>query len=143
MTWRFTSGRAQERPGAEPAVLRCSFCRKGQDEVQRLIAGPDVFICDECLNVCNDIVAADRVPIAPEGSASVFTPTDEADSESILPCSLCGMQTIAGERLVVLSRGILCAGCIGEFEAALEQHRIARGRENVGDGEITNRPNEV
>ncbi len=34
----------------------CSFCGKGQDEVEKLIAGPDVFICDECIELCNEIV---------------------------------------------------------------------------------------
>jgi ATP-dependent Clp protease ATP-binding subunit ClpX len=33
----------------------CSFCGKDQDEVRRLIAGPYVYICDECIDVCNDI----------------------------------------------------------------------------------------
>lgn len=36
---------------------RCSFCGKSQDEVDKLIAGPDVFICDECIGLCNEIVA--------------------------------------------------------------------------------------
>nr|MDJ0623478.1 ClpX C4-type zinc finger protein [Desulfocapsaceae bacterium] len=34
----------------------CSFCGKNQDEVNKLIAGPDVFICDECIDLCNEIV---------------------------------------------------------------------------------------
>ncbi|HID97284.1 MAG TPA: ATP-dependent Clp protease ATP-binding subunit ClpX [Thermodesulfobacteriaceae bacterium] len=37
--------------------LHCSFCGKSQDEVKKLIAGPDVYICDECIELCNDIVA--------------------------------------------------------------------------------------
>lgn len=36
--------------------LRCSFCGKNQDEVKRLIAGPTVYICDECIDLCNDII---------------------------------------------------------------------------------------
>ncbi len=38
----------------------CSFCGKGQDEVRKLIAGPAVYICDECIDLCNDIVKEDR-----------------------------------------------------------------------------------
>ena len=34
----------------------CSFCGKNQDEVNKLIAGPDVYICDECIDLCNEIV---------------------------------------------------------------------------------------
>lgn len=36
--------------------LRCSFCGKGQDEVKKLIAGPAVYICDECIELCNEII---------------------------------------------------------------------------------------
>jgi ATP-dependent Clp protease ATP-binding subunit ClpX len=38
-------------------VLRCSFCGKSQDEVRKLIAGPTVYICDECIELCNEIIA--------------------------------------------------------------------------------------
>ena len=41
--------------------LRCSFCNKSQKEVQKLIAGPTVFICDECVDICIDIIAEDRL----------------------------------------------------------------------------------
>jgi len=41
-------------------ILRCSFCNKDQNDVRKLIAGPTVFICDECVDVCNDIVADDN-----------------------------------------------------------------------------------
>ena len=48
-------------------VLYCSFCGKSQHEVKKLIAGPSVFICDECIELCNDIIR-DEVP-ADTGSA--------------------------------------------------------------------------
>ncbi len=41
-------------------ILRCSFCNKDQNDVLKLIAGPTVFICDECVEVCNDIIADDN-----------------------------------------------------------------------------------
>src|SRR6266699_3804658 len=41
------------------AQLRCSFCGKGREEVRKLIAGPTVYICDECVDLCNDIIAED------------------------------------------------------------------------------------
>ena len=37
-------------------LLYCSFCGKSQHEVRKLIAGPSVFICDECVDLCNDII---------------------------------------------------------------------------------------
>jgi ATP-dependent Clp protease ATP-binding subunit ClpX len=47
--------------------LCCSFCGKNQDEVQRLIAGPDVYICDECVSLCNEIIAQESVSEEAEG----------------------------------------------------------------------------
>ena len=44
----------------ESDPLRCSFCNKDQNDVRKLIAGPTVFICDECVDVCNDIIADDN-----------------------------------------------------------------------------------
>ncbi|MGZ3770849.1 MAG: ATP-dependent Clp protease ATP-binding subunit ClpX [Bdellovibrio sp.] len=41
-------------------TLRCSFCGKGQKEVKKLIAGPGVYICDECIDLCNDIIDEEK-----------------------------------------------------------------------------------
>jgi hypothetical protein len=41
----------------DDANLACSFCGKSQREVKKLIAGPTVYICDECIELCNDIIA--------------------------------------------------------------------------------------
>jgi len=49
-----------KRNGGDTEILRCSFCNKDQNDVRKLIAGPTVFICDECVDVCNDIIADDR-----------------------------------------------------------------------------------
>jgi ATP-dependent Clp protease ATP-binding subunit ClpX len=43
--------------GSYGTVLHCSFCGKSQDEVRKLIAGPTVYICDECIELCNEIIA--------------------------------------------------------------------------------------
>jgi ATP-dependent Clp protease ATP-binding subunit ClpX len=43
--------------GNAGTVLHCSFCGKSQDEVRKLIAGPTVYICDECIELCNEIIA--------------------------------------------------------------------------------------
>ncbi|MBB1089073.1 ATP-dependent Clp protease ATP-binding subunit ClpX [Lysobacter sp. SG-8] len=51
---------SDDRQGRTPAdsnkILYCSFCGKSQHEVRKLIAGPSVFICDECVELCNDII---------------------------------------------------------------------------------------
>ncbi|MBI4822706.1 MAG: ATP-dependent Clp protease ATP-binding subunit ClpX [Nitrospirae bacterium] len=41
----------------EGSSFKCSFCGRGQDEVKKLIAGPTVYICDECIGLCNEIIA--------------------------------------------------------------------------------------
>ncbi len=41
----------------DSGYLTCSFCKKSQDEVRKLVAGPMVYICDECIELCNDIIA--------------------------------------------------------------------------------------
>ena len=46
--------------------LRCSFCAKPQESVRKLIAGPLVFICDECVQVCVDIIKDDERLAGPE-----------------------------------------------------------------------------
>lgn len=43
----------------EKKQLRCSFCGKSQDEVRRLVAGPGVYICDECIELCSEIISED------------------------------------------------------------------------------------
>jgi ATP-dependent Clp protease ATP-binding subunit ClpX len=58
--------------------LYCSFCGKSQHEVKKLIAGPSVFICDECIDLCNDIIR-DELPateIAKETKNGLPTPLD-------------------------------------------------------------------
>jgi len=45
-----------ERKSPEGKILYCSFCGKSQHEVRKLIAGPSVYICDECVELCNDII---------------------------------------------------------------------------------------
>ncbi|MCB1051743.1 MAG: ATP-dependent Clp protease ATP-binding subunit ClpX [Acidobacteria bacterium] len=44
-----------------PRDLRCSFCNKSQREVKKLIAGPNVYICDECVTVCTDIIQEEQI----------------------------------------------------------------------------------
>ena len=45
----------------DPVNLSCSFCGKSQREVKKLIAGPTVYICDECIDLCNDIIAEETL----------------------------------------------------------------------------------
>ena len=56
------------KKAGETEVLRCSFCNKDQNDVRKLIAGPTVFICDECVEVCNELPDVVLVLVA-EGAA--------------------------------------------------------------------------
>jgi ATP-dependent Clp protease ATP-binding subunit ClpX len=57
---------ASKKKGSEIEKLHCSFCGKEQDQVKRLVAGPGVYICDECIELCNEIIAeeTDNEPIS-------------------------------------------------------------------------------
>ncbi len=44
-----------------PSSIKCSFCGRGQDEVTKLVSGPSVYICDECIRLCNDILEEEMV----------------------------------------------------------------------------------
>jgi ATP-dependent Clp protease ATP-binding subunit ClpX len=54
----------------EDANLSCSFCGKSQREVKKLIAGPTVYICDECIELCNDIIAEEYTDDEPPAQSS-------------------------------------------------------------------------
>lgn len=51
---------AKAPPASEEKLLHCSFCGKSQKEVKKLIAGPSVYICNECVALCNDILAEEE-----------------------------------------------------------------------------------
>jgi len=58
-------------------TLKCSFCGKGQKEVKKLIAGPGVYICDECIDLCNDIIDEEKDrETAVKGTFKVPKPAD-------------------------------------------------------------------
>ena len=56
--------------------LRCSFCGKNRDEVKKLIAGPTVYICDECVDLCNDIIAEEWEEAKGVGSTALLKPME-------------------------------------------------------------------
>jgi ATP-dependent Clp protease ATP-binding subunit ClpX len=64
----------EKKGSSSEKVLYCSFCGKSQHEVKKLIAGPSVFICDECIDLCNDIIR-DEAPAA-DGADPQSTKSD-------------------------------------------------------------------
>jgi ATP-dependent Clp protease ATP-binding subunit ClpX len=61
---------ADKKGASGEKVLYCSFCGKSQHEVKKLIAGPSVFICDECIELCNDIIRDEAPAESAQGRAS-------------------------------------------------------------------------
>jgi len=57
-------------------ILHCSFCGKSQDEVRKLIAGPTVYICDECIELCNEIIAEETEERFVAGKLTVPKPME-------------------------------------------------------------------
>jgi ATP-dependent Clp protease ATP-binding subunit ClpX len=73
----------EKKGSSSEKVLYCSFCGKSQHEVKKLIAGPSVFICDECIELCNDIIRDEAPPeAAPSkaGKSDLPTPSEIKDS---------------------------------------------------------------
>jgi len=68
----------KKESGGGDEALRCSFCNKSQREVKKLIAGPTVFICDECVDICLDIIAEDRM-MEQHQDAALPKPTEIRD----------------------------------------------------------------
>jgi len=65
----------KKNPSSTDKVLYCSFCGKSQHEVKKLIAGPSVFICDECIDLCTDIIQEELAKLPKvEGEDSLPTP---------------------------------------------------------------------
>ena len=66
---------------AVPEALCCSFCSKSQFEVVKLVAGPAVFICNECIDLCNQIITEE---MRPSGDATPSSPPSDTDAPSAL-----------------------------------------------------------
>ncbi len=59
--------------------LKCSFCRKGPDQVEKIISGPDVYICNECIRLCDEVLAEDRQASAQAGLEELLKPDQIVD----------------------------------------------------------------
>jgi hypothetical protein len=123
----------QRTDQALPRELQCSFCAKSQRFVAKLVAGPNGQICNECIDICADIIAEDRKDASEPGSA--VTPPDRPDGyvsspigHVVVSCALCRMPTPLEHALSVGHRGALCPGCVGAVEAA-----VAVAREHETD----------
>ena len=85
------------RSTTNESSLRCSFCSKSQSEVHKLIAGPHVYICDECIEICTDIIDEETSVAEREGQLKLPTPPE---IKSFLDAYVIG-QADAKKRLAV------------------------------------------
>jgi hypothetical protein len=106
-------GRQAEEP--QDKKLYCSFCNKSQDDVRKLIAAEAVCICDECVEVCVDIISDDRTSEVASTYVGAATPW----ASPMLParCSLCRRPAAVDELVAVVGRGAVCRPCIRAIQA--------------------------
>ena len=105
--------------GSQEKLLYCSFCGKSQHEVKKLIAGPSVFICDECIALCNDIIR-DELPeeAAKAGRSDLPTPREI--------CSILDQYVIGQE----VAKRILAVAVYNHYK------RLRHTAKNAGDVEL-------
>jgi len=101
-------------PPTQKPVLRCSFCNKSQLDVPKLIAGPRVYICSGCVDICNDILAEGRVV------ALGTPPAPPPEGAQPICCSLCKMVVPLDFTIGGRDRGLLCRGCSDAVREALD-----------------------
>jgi ATP-dependent Clp protease ATP-binding subunit ClpX len=105
--------------GSQDKLLYCSFCGKSQHEVKKLIAGPSVFICDECIALCNDIIR-DELPeeAAKAGRSDLPTPREI--------CSILDQYVIGQD----VAKRILAVAVYNHYK------RLRHTAKNTGDVEL-------
>jgi hypothetical protein len=94
--------------------LQCSFCEKKQAEVSKLIAGPQVFICDECILICSQVIADGE----PSGKITLI-PGEQAE----VRCSFCGKNPVEVNRIVGVPAARICNECIKICDEILKADR--------------------
>jgi len=103
--------------GSSDKLLYCSFCGKSQHEVRKLIAGPSVFICDECVELCNDIIREE---------------IQQADSQKSAGSDLPTPHEISG----ILDQYVIGQGQAKKALAVAVYNHYKRLRSNSGSGEV-------
>ena len=91
--------------------LSCSFCGKGEHEVRRLIAGIGVQVCNECVELCSGIIAAES-----EGKPAVSLHEQER------LCGVCMEARDQDELIFLPHAAYLCPGCLEELQVVRERH---------------------
>ena len=94
----------------------CSFCGKSQNEVRKLVAGPSVHICDECIELCKNILA-DELD-AGEGRKN---PSPKATIHDNRLCGICMEERESDELIFLPHAAYMCAGCLEDIQAVRDK----------------------
>ena len=125
----------------ETPEVHCSFCGKAASQVKRLVSGPKVYICDECVALCVDILSPSgggkrgskkRATRPAAGSTTPLPHTKQARnrarklSEGLLEfrCNACGWQGLFGDFVLMPDRGMLCRSCSSQAHDAITLVRL-------------------
>ena len=93
----------------------CSFCGKSQNEVRKLVAGPSVHICDECIELCKNILVEELDSGGRKGKSAKATV-----SENRL-CGICMEERESDELIFLPHAAYMCAGCLEDIQAVRDK----------------------
>ena len=105
------SSECNEPLSRETNYLQCSFCEKKQSEVSKLIAGPQVFICNECITTCSQVIGEGE----PSGKITLIL-----EQQAETGCSFCGKKPVEVNRIVGVPKALICNECIKICEEILK-----------------------
>ena len=102
----------------QDATGPCSFCSKGVQQVNYLVAGPGVNICDECVDVCVAVIRDRAESTAGNHEKRPAKGAAWGAGGASVICALCQMPAPVSEALLVEGKGALCRACVAEVDAA-------------------------
>jgi hypothetical protein len=116
------STRPDQNKSSQQSNCIGSFCGKDQNQVRRIIAGPEVFICDECVDLCNSLL---------EKSCNHDTPSAQSEQPTAFDldtrCVLYRLSKLDAELVFVPDRGAICVICVEAVNAAAEHQKKPGG----------------
>ena len=104
--WQFFKNKRQKE-GNPSKIITCSFCGKTRNSVRKIIAGPNVYICDECIDLCNDILGGEY-----PNHKNLVKKEPRKFSAGDISCAFCNMPAQNTECLIIPDRGSLCFVCL-------------------------------
>jgi hypothetical protein len=104
---RIAAGRKGRVTMPDPDLLSCSFCGKTQKQVRKLIAGPGVYICDNCIELADRVIATGEVAATPLSAV-----TSLGHDAATAKCSFCGKHRHKVSGLAAAAGGMICTECL-------------------------------